>query len=51
MENYADAFTQVPLGGYLVNTVIFSVITTALMVVVITLAAFASRGWNSGGRT
>ena len=41
MENYADAFTQVPLGGYLVNTVIFSVITTALMVVVITLAAFA----------
>lgn len=34
-------FTQVPLGGYLVNTVIFSVITTALMVVVITLAAFA----------
>ena len=29
------------MGGYLVNTVIFSVITTALMVVVITLAAFA----------
>ena len=30
-----------PLGGYLLNTLIFSVITTAVMVVVSTLAAYA----------
>ena len=41
MENYGFAFTSVPLGKYLVNTLIFTVITTALMLVVITLAAFA----------
>lgn len=41
LQNYADAFTAVPLGRYLFNTVIFTVITTAIMVVVITLAAFA----------
>ena len=40
-ENYISAFTTVPLGKYLVNTVIFTVITTALMLVVIVLAAFA----------
>jgi multiple sugar transport system permease protein len=36
-----DAFTEVPLGRYFLNTVIFTVVTTALMLVVITLAAFA----------
>lgn len=41
MENYGFAFTTVPLGKYLVNTLIFTVITTAIMLVVITLAAFA----------
>lgn len=41
LQNYADAFTEVPLAGYFVNTAIFTVITTALMLVVITLAAFA----------
>ena len=41
LENYRDAFTTVPLGGYLANTVIFAAITTALMVVVITLSAYA----------
>ncbi len=41
LQNYADAFTQVPLGQYLLNTLIFTVITTALMIFVITLAAFA----------
>ena len=30
-----------PLGGYLLNTLIFSLITTAAMVVVSTLAAYA----------
>lgn len=41
LQNYVDAFTAVPLGKYFVNTVIFTVCTTAIMLVVITLAAFA----------
>lgn len=41
LQNYVDAFTTVPLGKYLVNTVIFTLATTAIMLVVITLAAFA----------
>jgi len=41
LQNYADAFTQVPLGGYFLNTLIFTVVTTAIMVFVTVLAAFA----------
>lgn len=41
LQNYRDAFTSVPLGQYLLNTVFFAVVTTALMVVVITLSAYA----------
>lgn len=41
LENYAEAFTAVPLAQYFLNTVLFTVITTALMLIVITLAAFA----------
>ena len=41
LQNYVDAFTAVPLGGYLMNTMIFAVITTLLMVVVSVLAAYA----------
>ncbi len=41
LQNYADAFTTVPLGDYLLNTVIFTLITTVLMLVVTVLAAFA----------
>ena len=48
--NYADAFTTVPLGRYLLNTLIFTVITTALMLVVITLAAFAFARLNFRGK-
>ena len=40
-QNYIDAFTQVPLLGYLLNTLIFAVITTVLMVAVSVLAAYA----------
>ena len=40
-RNYIDAFTAVSLSRYSLNTLIFSVVTTALMLVVITLAAFA----------
>ena len=41
LQNYVDAFTTVDLGRYFLNTIIFTGITTAAMVVVITLAAFA----------
>lgn len=41
IQNYLDAFTSVPLAGYLLNTLIFALATTALMVVVSTLAAYA----------
>ena len=41
LQNYADAFTAVPLGGYFLNTVIFTLATTAIMLVVTVLAAFA----------
>lgn len=40
-ENYINAFTSVNLGQYLLNTLLFTVITTVIMLVVITLAAFA----------
>ena len=41
LKNYVDAFTAVSLGRYLVNTLVFTVLTTLIMLVVITLAAFA----------
>ena len=41
LQNYVDAFTAVSLGRYLVNTLIFTLVTTLIMLVVITLAAFA----------
>lgn len=41
LQNYVDAFTAVPLGQYFLNTIIFTVVTTALMLAVIVLAAFA----------
>lgn len=41
LENYTEAFTAVPLARYFINTVIFTVVTTALMLIVTTLAAFA----------
>ena len=41
LQNYVDAFTAVPLAGYFLNTFIFTVITTAVMLGVTVLAAFA----------
>ena len=40
-QNYVDAFTTVDLGRYFLNTLIFTVVTTALMMIVIIPAAFA----------
>ncbi|MCM1539232.1 MAG: carbohydrate ABC transporter permease [bacterium] len=50
LENYADAFRAVPLGRYLLNTFLFTVATTAIMMVVITLAAFAFARLNFRGK-
>ena len=41
LENYVEAFTAVPLGRYFLNTLIFTLVTTGLMLFVVTLAAFA----------
>ena len=41
IENYFNAFTQVPLAKYFLNTLIFTLITTALMMLVIVFAAYA----------
>ncbi|MDO5425016.1 MAG: carbohydrate ABC transporter permease [Eubacteriales bacterium] len=50
LQNYVDAFTTVPLARYFLNTVIFTVITTALMLVVTVLAAFAFARLNFPGK-
>ena len=50
IDNYINAFTAVSLGKYLLNTLIFTVITTALMLVVITLSAFAFSRLTFKGR-
>lgn len=49
-ENYVNAFTAVPLGQYLLNTLIFTVATTALMLVIIIPAAFAFARLNFRGK-
>ena len=41
LENYQIAWTQVKLARYMINTLIFSVVTTFLMVFVCLLASFA----------
>ena len=40
-DNYVSAFSAVPLADYFVNTVIFTLATTAIMLVVTVLAAYA----------
>ena len=52
LENYTAAFNsqEEPLGRYLLNTLIFTVITTASMMVVIVLAAFAFARLKFRGR-
>lgn len=41
VANYVTAFTAVPLAKYFLNTLIFTVVTTAIMLIVSVLAAFA----------
>lgn len=49
-QNYVDAFTLVPLMGYLLNTLLFALGTTALMVVTSVLAAYAFARLNFRGK-
>ena len=50
LQNYIDAFTAVPLGKYFLNTIIFTLSTTALMMVIIIPAAFAFARLNFKGK-
>ncbi len=50
LENYFMAFTAVPLADYLANTLIFTLATTAIMLVVTVLAAFGFSRMNFRGR-
>ena len=50
LQNYIDAFTTVSLADYFVNTVIFTVVTTAIMLIVTVLAAFAFSRLNFRGK-
>ncbi len=50
LENYFEAFSAVPLADYFLNTIIFTVATTALMLVVIVPAAFAFSRLKFRGR-
>lgn len=50
IQNYIDAFTLVPLAKYFLNTIIFTVVTTAIMLVVVILAAFAFARLNFKGK-
>ena len=49
-QNYIDAFTSVNLGRYLLNTLIFTVITTVLMILVIVFAAYGFARLNFRGK-
>ena len=50
LENYVEAFNAVPLGRYFLNTIIFTCLTTFLMLIVVVLAAFAFSRLNFKGK-
>ena len=50
LQNYVNAFTAVPLARYFLNTIIFTVITTAIMLVVTVMAAYAFARLNFRGK-
>ena len=50
LQNYREVFTAVPLGGYFINTIIFMLVTTGLMLLVTVLAAFAFSRLNFRGK-
>ncbi len=50
-DNYVSAFREVDLARYFMNTIIFTLITTGLMMIVIVLAAFAFARLEFKGKT
>ncbi len=50
-RNYIDAFTAVPLARYFANTIVFTGITTGLMVLVIIFSAYAFARLDFPGKT
>ena len=49
-ENYVYAFTEVPLAKYFLNTLIYTLVTTFLMLVVTVLSSFAFARLNFKGK-
>ena len=50
LDNYIQAFRSVPLVSYLTNTLIFTVLTTALMLIITIPAAYAFARMNFPGK-
>jgi len=50
LANYAEAFTAVPLAKYFTNTIVFTILTTAVMVIVVVLSAYAFARLNFRGK-
>lgn len=50
LENYVEAFSAVPLAKYFLNTLIFTLATTGIMLIVIVPAAFAFARLNFRGK-
>ena len=50
IENYISAFTTIPLVKYLANTLLFTCLTTIIMLIVSVLAAFAFARLNFKGK-
>ena len=49
-QNYVQAFTAVPLAKFFANTLIFTVITTAIMLVITVFSAYAFARLNFKGK-
>ncbi|MBE6642463.1 MAG: carbohydrate ABC transporter permease [Clostridia bacterium] len=49
-ENYTEAFSSVSLGDYFLNTIIFTLGTTAIMLAIVIPAAFAFARMNFRGK-
>ncbi|MBQ6563505.1 MAG: carbohydrate ABC transporter permease [Clostridia bacterium] len=50
LQNYADAFSAVPLGRYFLNTLIYTGVTTVIMIIVVVLSAYAFARLDFTGR-
>lgn len=50
IQNFATAVTTINLGSYMLNTVLFSVLTTGLMVLITILASFAFAKFEFKGK-